>query len=59
LVRFENCVAEIIGKDFGDVFFALNFDFPGHIRSPLDGAFTFVACGSLLRVPAESECHRI
>jgi hypothetical protein len=33
LIRFENGVAEIIGKYFGDVFFALNFDFPGHMRS--------------------------
>ena len=35
LTRFENGVAEIIGKYFGDVFFALNFDFPSHMRSSL------------------------
>jgi hypothetical protein len=35
LIRFGNGVAEIVGKYFGDVFFALNFDFPGHMRSPL------------------------
>jgi len=31
LIRFENGAAEIIGKYFGDVFFALNFDFPSHM----------------------------
>jgi hypothetical protein len=30
LIRFENGVAEIIGKYFGDVFFALDFDLPSH-----------------------------
>jgi hypothetical protein len=34
-IRFENGVAEIVGKYFGNVFFALNFDFPRHKRSPL------------------------
>jgi hypothetical protein len=50
LIRFENGVAEIIGKYFGDVFFALNFDFPSHMRSPLVRVFTFVSCDSLSRV---------
>ena len=30
-IRFENGVAEIVGKYFGDVFFAPNFDFPRHM----------------------------
>jgi hypothetical protein len=34
-IRFENGVAEIVGKYLGDVFFALNFDFSRHMRSPL------------------------
>jgi hypothetical protein len=29
-IRFENGVAEIVRKYFGDVFIALNFDFPSH-----------------------------
>ena len=29
-LRFENGVAEIVTKRFGDVSFALDFDFPGH-----------------------------
>jgi hypothetical protein len=29
-IRFENGVAEIVGMHFGDVFIALNFDFPSH-----------------------------
>jgi hypothetical protein len=35
LIRVENGVAEIIGKYFGDVFFALNFDIQVIMRSPL------------------------
>src|SRR5262249_36186926 len=58
-IRFEYGVAEIVRKYFGDVFFALNFDFPSHMRSPLVRVFTFVSCDSLSRVRAESACHRI
>jgi hypothetical protein len=59
LIRFENGVAEIIGKYLGDVFFALNFDFSSHMRSSLVRVFTFVSCDSLSRVRTESACHRI
>ena len=58
-IRFENGVAEIIGKYLGDVFFALNFDFPSHMRSSLVRVFTFVSCDSLSRVRTETACHRI
>ena len=34
-IHFENGVAEIVRNYFGDVFIALNFDFPSHMRSPL------------------------
>ena len=37
-IRLENGVAEIIGKYFGDVFIALDFDFPIHRRSPVGAA---------------------
>jgi hypothetical protein len=57
LIRFENGVAEIIGKYLGDVFFALNFYFPNRMRSSLVRVFTFVSCDS--RVRTESACHRI
>ena len=59
LIHFENGVAEIIRKYFGDVFFALDFDFPSHMRSPLVRVFTFVSRDFLSRVRVESVCRRI
>jgi hypothetical protein len=34
-IRFENGVTEIVRNCFGDVFIALDFDFPSHMRSLL------------------------
>jgi hypothetical protein len=43
LIRFENGVLGIVGNDFGGLFSALSFDFPSHVRSPMEVMRTLVA----------------
>jgi hypothetical protein len=43
LIRFENGVLGIVGNYFGGLFSALSFDFPSHVRSPMEARRSLLA----------------
>jgi hypothetical protein len=43
LIRFENGVLGIVGNYFGGLFSALRFDFPSHVRSPMEAMRSLLA----------------
>src|SRR5262249_38392850 len=43
LIRFENGVLGIVGNYFGGLFSALSFDFPSHVRSPMEAGRSLLA----------------
>jgi hypothetical protein len=43
LIRFENGVLWIVGNYFGGLFSALSFDFPSHVRSPMEARRSLLA----------------
>jgi hypothetical protein len=43
LIRFENGVLGIVGNYFGGPFSALSFDFPSHVRSPMEASQSLLA----------------
>jgi hypothetical protein len=44
LIRFENGVLGIVENYFVGLFSALSFDFPSHVRSPMEASRSLLAC---------------